>query len=58
MKLLEIINMMDIKEHYQVWSLSILIKTVSGTSVNELLAVELYKPVIKKNQKKKSLCHT
>ena len=58
MKLLEIINMMDIKEHYQVWSLSFLIKTVSGTSVNELLAVELYKPLIKKNQKKKSLCDT
>ena len=58
MKLLEIINMMDIKEHYQVWSLSFLIKTVSGTSANELLAVELYKPVIKKNQKKKSLCDT
>ena len=56
MKLLEMINMMDIKEHYQAWSISFLIKTVSGTSVNEPLAKELYKPVIKKNQKKKSLC--
>ena len=31
-------------------------KTGSGISVNELLAEELHKPVIKKFQKKKNIC--
>ena len=32
-------------------------KTGSRTRVNELLAQELYKSVIKRIQKKESLCH-
>ena len=46
MKLLEIVTMMDIKEHQQVWSISFYDKkTESGVSVNKELAEELHKPV-------------
>ena len=49
MKLPQIVNMMEIKEHDQAWSISFLIKkTESGVSVTEKLTEELYKPV-KKN---------
>ena len=49
MKLLEIVTIMDIKAGQQVWSISFSIKkTGSGRSVNEQLAEELHKPVIKK----------
>ena len=45
MKLLEIVNM---KKHWQVWSISLFDrKTVLGVNVNEL-AEELYKPKNKK----------
>ena len=48
MKLLEIVNMMNIKENLKVWSISFLIKkkTESGISVNEQLNEELHKPII------------
>ena len=46
MRLPEIVTMMDIKEHYQVWSISFIDKkTGSGVTVNEQLAEELHKPV-------------
>ena len=48
MKLLEIKNVMNIKEHQQVWSISFLIKKGSGPSANEELARELNKLVINK----------
>ena len=48
---------MDIKENWQVWSISFLKKktkkTGSGISVNEQLAEELHKPVIKKFKRRK-----
>ena len=50
MKLLEILDMMDIKEHQQVWSVRFLIRK---QSVNEQLPEDLYKPVIKKFKEKK-----
>ena len=47
---------MNIKEYCQVCSIGLSTKkTGSGVSVNEGLAEELHKPVIK-NSKKKSLC--
>ena len=52
MKLLKILNMIDNKEHWQVWSVSFLTKkTGSGakSSVNEEQSKELHKPIIKKN---------
>ena len=51
MEMLEIGNMMDIKKYYQVWYISFGLRV----SINRQLAEELYKPVIKKIQKKKSL---
>ena len=53
MKLLEIVDMMDIKEYQQVWSISFLIKTGLGVSVNEQLVEELHKPVTKKFKRRK-----
>ena len=61
MKLLEIVDMMDIKEHQQVWFIRFLIKKGSeaiviskvGVSVNKQLAEELHKPVIKKFKRRK-----
>ena len=54
MKLLEIINVMDIKEHQQVWPTNFLVKkTGSGVSANEQLAEELHKTVIKKFKRRK-----
>ena len=50
MKLLEILDMMDIKEHQQVWSVRFLIRK---QSVNEQLPEDLYKPVIKKFKERK-----
>ena len=42
------------KEHQQVWSINILIKkTRSGASVNQRLAEELHKPVIKKFKRRR-----
>ena len=38
MKFLDIVNMMDIKEHEQVWFISFYKKTGLGLSVNEQLA--------------------
>ena len=57
MKLLEILNMMDIKQHQQVWSISFLIRkqTRSGVSVNEKIAGKLHEPVIKKSKDKESV---
>ena len=55
MKQLEILNMTDIKEHYQVWFINGLTKKNRlGMSLNEKLAEELHKPVNKKFKKKKS----
>ena len=55
MKLLEIENMMEIKEHQQVWSINVFDKeTGSGFRVNEHLPEELHKPVIKKLKRIKS----
>ena len=52
MKSLEIVTMMDIKEHQQIWFIGFLKKkTRSGISVNEQLAQELHKLVIKKFKK-------
>ena len=49
MKLLEIVNMMDIKEHQQVWSTFFQIKKIRfKVSVKETLAEQLHKPVTKK----------
>ena len=48
MKLLELVYMMDVEEHYEVWSVSFFTKKRLGISVNERLAEELYKPVTKK----------
>ena len=48
MKLLQIVTMMDIKERQYIWSKIFDKKTGSGISVNEQLAEELNKPVIKK----------
>ena len=54
MKFLEIINVMDIKEHQQVWPTSFLVKKIgSGVSANEQLAEELHKTVIKKFKRRK-----
>ena len=54
MKLLEIVTMMDTKEHQQVWSISFFNKkTGSGVSVNEQLREELHKPIIKKFKTRK-----
>ena len=54
MKLLEIVDMMDIKEHQQVWSLSFFDKKKgSGISANEQLAEELHKPVTQKFKRRK-----
>ena len=48
MKLLEIVTMMDIKEHFASMVYKFLDKkTGSGKSVNERLAKELYTAVIK-----------
>ena len=48
MKLLYILNKMDIKEDYQGWCMNFLTKRIgSGASVNEELAQEPHKPVIK-----------
>ena len=48
MVLLEILNMMGIKEDYQVWSIIFDKKTGSRTSINDNIAEELHKPLIKK----------
>ena len=49
MKLQEIVDVMDIKEHWQVWSIIFLIrKQEAGAIVNEQLAEELHIPVTKK----------
>ena len=54
MKLQEIVDMMDIKGHQQVWSISFLIKKIgSGIKLNEQLAEELDKPVTKKFTRRK-----
>ena len=45
--MLEIVNMMDIKEHCNYGPQIFLYKIGSGVSVNEQLAEELHKPVIK-----------
>ena len=56
MKFLEIVNIMNIKEHEQVWSISLFDKkTGSGVSVNEQLAKELHKPVIKNFKEEKPM---
>ena len=49
---------MDIKEHLQAWSISFLIKNRmrnkgAKASVNEKLAKELHKPMIKKCKRRK-----
>ena len=45
---------MDIKDHWQVWSINFFDeKTGSGVRVNEELAEDLHKPVIKKFKRKK-----
>ena len=51
MKLLEIVNTMDINEYQQVRSKNF--KTGSGVSVNGQLAEELHKPVIKNLKRRK-----
>ena len=54
MKLLEILNMIDIKEHQQVWSISFFDKKArprTKSSVNDKLVKELHKPVIKNFKK-------
>ena len=51
MKLLESVTMMDIKEHYKVWSINVWEKKTGFwviASVNKQLAKELHQPVIKK----------
>ena len=49
---------MVIKEDQQVWSTNFFDKkTGSRASMNEELAQELHKPVIKKIQKEESLCN-
>ena len=54
MKQLEILNMMDIKEHQQVWFINGLTKKNRlGVSLNEKLAEELHKPVNKKFKKRR-----
>ena len=53
MKLLEIVNMMDIKEHGSMAYKFFDKNTGSGMSVNEKLAEKLHKPVIKKFKTKK-----
>ena len=54
MKLLEIVTMMNITENQEVQSTSFFhMKTGSGISVNEQLAKELHKPVIKKSKRRK-----
>ena len=46
MKLLEIIDIMNIKEHYQLWSKIFFDKKIGSViSVNKQLAEELYKPI-------------
>ena len=46
--------MTDIKEHWQVWSISFFDKKIgSGMSVNEQVVKELHKPVIKNFKRKK-----
>ena len=52
MKLLQILDTMDLRQNYQVWSMFFDKKTVSGArvSVNEQLAQDLRKPVIKKSE--------
>ena len=54
MKLLEILNMIDIKDHYQV-SVNKFFdkKTGSGASVNEQLTEEPHKPASKKFKKRR-----
>ena len=46
MKLQEIVNMMNIKEHQQVKSVNFLIKRRIRMNVNEQLAEKWHKPVI------------
>ena len=54
MKFLGIVNMMDIKKDQQVWfAVFFDKKTGVGMGVNEELAQELYKPVIKKFKNRK-----
>ena len=53
MKLLEIVDMMDIKG--QVWFKFFYKKRGSGASVNKKLTEELRKPVIKKSKGEKSM---
>ena len=54
MKLLEIVTIMNITEYQEVQSTSFFhMKTGSGISVNEQLAKELHKPVIKKFKRRK-----
>ena len=53
MKLLEIVLIMDIKEHQQVWSISFLIKKEIGQSVSDQLAGELHESVIRKFKRRK-----
>ena len=62
MKLLEIMDMMDIKEHQQKWLVSFFDQTTglgatvtskAAVSVNEQLAEELHKPVTKKFKRRK-----
>ena len=45
--------MRDIKEHHHVWSIFLGKKTGSGKNVNEEIAEELHKTVIKKFQRRK-----
>ena len=46
MKLLQILNTMDIKGDWQLWCIKFLIrKQNQGANVNELLTEELHKPV-------------
>ena len=45
---------MDIKEHWQVWSIIFFNKKArSGISVNEHIAEEIHKPVIEKFRRRK-----
>ena len=57
MNLLEIVTMIYIKTHYQVWSIGFLIKKkwiASGISLNEKLAEKFHKPIIQKFKRRKS----
>ena len=54
MKLLEVMDVMNIKQHEEVWSVGFLTKkSRSGINVNEQIAQELHKTVIKNFQRRK-----